>query len=117
MERTTAIILILVVVILLIGSGSASFSISAGTTGTENMEFARALNTHALKTAGNIPRMGTTDLELAALAKLDQVRSQPRAGARSGVSEHMDDSMGERGEDALEVALNGGSGWDVFYHN
>jgi hypothetical protein len=115
MENTTiAIILLLFVVLLILYSPS------------EHMGFDDVLKEHVLKNTGKIPYYGPTTHEIDTHARVTQhankitpaipVRSlHNKRSNKPGVSEHMDDSMGERGEDALEVALNGGSGWSVFY--
>ena len=115
MENTTIAILLLLFVILII-----LYSPS------EHMGFEDVLKQSVVKNTGQIPHVGSTSGEIVAHALLaqhtnrihpsfpEQVRRHRQVG-KPGVSEHMDDSMGERGEDALEVALKGGSGWSVFY--
>lgn len=115
MENTTiAIILLLFVILLVLYSPS------------EHMGLDAALADSVVKNAGKVPYVGPTTHEVATHARLAQhtnritpsfpaqVRRRRQTG-QPGVSEHMDDSIGERGEDALEVALKGGSGWSVFY--
>lgn len=115
MENTTIAILLLLLVILII-----LYSPS------EHMGLDSALADSVVKNTGQIPSIGPSTHEVAAQARLArhnnaitpgfhaQARNR-RQARQTGVSEHMDDSMGERGEDALEVALKGGSGWSVFY--
>lgn len=115
MENTTIAILLLLFVVLLIFYSPS-----------EHMGLDDVLKEHVVKNTGQIPYIGPTPHEVATHARLVQHTNtitpsfptqsrRRRQPGNPGVSEHMDDSMGERGEDALEVALNGGSGWSVFY--
>ena len=110
MGNIIAIVLLLIIICVLYSS-------------SEHMGLDEVLKQHVLVNTGSIPYVGPTEHENAAHARLTKhtrtitpsFPTQARGRKTAGVSEHMDDSMGERGEDALEVSLKGGSGWSVFY--
>lgn len=85
----------------------------------ENMGLQDVLKEQTKK-QGKLPSISVSNEEITVRNRLAQLQESQKSEVQKkvnhpGISEHMDDSMGEKGEDALEVALKGGSGWSVFY--